>query len=159
MNEPLVFKPVSADDADALVAIRIAAMRPSLERIGRFDAQRAAERLLSGFEPRHTWAIELTGERVGFFTLVPIDGTLQLDHLYVLPEHQRGGIGKAVLTRVFEQADALGKELRVTALVGSDANRFYLAHGFKLVSHGEFDNHYLRRPRSSSAPNSPHPGR
>jgi len=36
---------------EALVAIRIAAMRESLERIGRFDRQRARERFLAGFDP------------------------------------------------------------------------------------------------------------
>ncbi len=63
---PLVtFEPASADDAEALVTIRIAAMRESLERIGRFDPQRARDRFLSGFEPALTRHVLLDASTSG----------------------------------------------------------------------------------------------
>ncbi|VVE84806.1 GNAT family N-acetyltransferase [Pandoraea sputorum] len=40
----LTFSPTTQSDADLLASLRIAAMRESLERIGRFDPQRARER-------------------------------------------------------------------------------------------------------------------
>lgn len=150
------FLPVSAGDADALVAIRIAAMRDSLERVGRFDPQRARERFLDGFDPRHTWAITVAGERAGFFALKSIAQGLLLDHLYVLPAHQGRGIGAAVLAHVFRQADASQADVRVGALVGSASNRFYAAHGFVLVEQGEFDNYYVRRAAQAGASASGH---
>jgi len=48
------YEAATADDAEDLVAIRIAAMRESLERLGRFDLQRARDRFLAGFEPALT---------------------------------------------------------------------------------------------------------
>ncbi|TFV99473.1 N-acetyltransferase [Oxalobacteraceae bacterium OM1] len=145
MNDRIALQPVQADDADELVAIRIAAMRESLERLGRFDPQRARERFLSGFVPAHTRHIVHDGVRVGFVVVKPAPEGLLLDHLYLLPAHQGQGIGAFVLRQVFRNADAAGQDLRVGALKQSDANRFYQRHGFRLVEEGEWDNYYLRK--------------
>ena len=136
--------PATAADAEALVALRITAMRESLERIGRFDPQRARDRFLSTFTPEQTQHLLLQGERVGFVGVRSYQGELQLDHLYVHPAHQRRGIGAAVLARVFADADAQGLPVRVGALRGSDSNRFYQRHGFRQVEEGEWDIYYVR---------------
>lgn len=142
----LAFGAVSAADGEALAALRVEAMRPSLERVGRFDPQRARVRFLDGFSPEHTRQILKDGERVGFFVLKPRADGLVLEHLYIRPPHQGLGIGAAVLRSVFAEADARGLEVRVGALTQSDSNRFYVRHGFVLESQAEFDNHYVRRP-------------
>jgi len=141
---PVSFAPALPSDAEALVALRIEAMRESLERIGRFDAVRARERFLSGFSPAHTRHIEAAGRRVGFVVVTRQPDFLLLDHLYVHPDHQGQGIGAAVLTRVIEEAAAEALPVKVGALRGSDSNRFYSRHGFQLVEQGEFDNYYIR---------------
>ncbi|MES2933805.1 MAG: GNAT family N-acetyltransferase [Pseudomonadota bacterium] len=141
---PFTLVPALPEDLEALVAIRIAAMRDSLERIGRFDPLRARERLLASFSAAHTRHIMLGAVHVGFITLKPQDGSLLLDHFYLLPASQRRGLGSAVLRQIVAEADALALPLRVTALRDSGANRFYLRHGFQLSSTEEFDNHYLR---------------
>jgi GNAT superfamily N-acetyltransferase len=133
-------------DARALADLRVLAMRESLERIGRFDPVRARERLLGSFDAACTTHVEAGGRRVGFYVLKPDDGALLLDHLYLHPQAQGLGIGTAVLRRVFACADAERLPLRVGALRGSDANRFYARHGFERVAETEFDIHYVRRP-------------
>ena len=133
------------DDFEALVAIRIDAMRESLERIGRFDPVRARDRFRAGFTAEHTRHIVVDAERVGFVVVKPQGNELLLDHLYVKPGAQGRGIGAAVLGLVFAEADALGLPVRVGALRESDSNRFYARHGFELVERGEFDNYYVRR--------------
>lgn len=132
-----------ADDGEELVALRIAAMRDSLMRIGRFDPQRARQRFLSGYSPAHTRHIALAGKRVGFVVVKPEPNALLLDHLYLHPDSQGRGLGAIVLSRVIAEARAQGLPLRVGALRDSDSNRFYLRHGFKLVAQEEFDNYYL----------------
>lgn len=135
--------PAQQDDAEQLVALRIAAMRDSLTRIGRFDPQRARMRFLSGFVPAQTRHIEVAGRRVGLVAVKPQGDALLLDHLYLQPDSQGEGIGAMVLARIIDEARAQGLPLKVGALRGSDANRFYLRHGFKLVGQEEFDNYYL----------------
>ncbi len=81
---PIVqFQRAESTDADALVALRIAAMRESLERIRRFDPQRARERFLSSFDPTRTRHIVVDGHRVGFVVTTPQAEWLSLDHLYI----------------------------------------------------------------------------
>ena len=65
------YEAATADDAEDLVAIRIAAMRESLERLGRFDLQRARDRFLAGFEPALTRHVVAAGARVGFVVVRP----------------------------------------------------------------------------------------
>lgn len=141
---PITLIPAVADDFEALLALRIDAMRESLERIGRFDFARARERFRSTFNPPATRHVEVAGARVGFVALRRADDQVVLDHLYIRPGHQGEGLGARVLQWVFAQADTLRLPVRVGALRESDSNRFYLRHGFRLVEQAEFDNHYLR---------------
>ena len=145
---PLVsFEPAIAADAEALVAMRIGAMRESLERVGRFDPQRARDRFLARFDPAYTRHVVVEGARVGFVAVRPQGGECLLDHLYIAPSAQGRGVGAAVMADVLADADARGLRVRVGALRESVANRFYGRHGFVLVERGEWDNHYERPAR------------
>jgi GNAT superfamily N-acetyltransferase len=145
MTQPAL-TPASAQDAEHLAALRVEAMRESLEQIGRFDPIRARQRFLSGFDPSLTHHIELAGARVGFVVVRPSEEGLLLDHLYVRPAHQNKGIGAAVLQQVFALARTQGCTVRVGALRGSRANEFYRRHGFIEVAQEEFDIYYLHTP-------------
>jgi GNAT superfamily N-acetyltransferase len=147
----ITFCAADASDAEALVALRILAMRESLERTGRFDPVRSRERFLSAFAPQFTRHILVDGDRVGFVVVRPDGDGLLLDHLYIDPRFQNRGVGASVLATVFAEADALGVQLRVGALRGSDSNRFYLRHGFQLVKQEEWDNYYVRPARKHGA--------
>ena len=152
MSEPelaVAYSFATRSDAGALVVMRIEALRESLERIGRFDPVRVRERFLSGFSPKHTRHIHLGAELVGFFVVKPHEQGLLLDHLYVHPSHQGKGIGAAVMSCVFSEAEAKGCSVRVGALRGSASNRFYAKRGFVLVEQGEFDNYYVRHATSA----------
>jgi GNAT superfamily N-acetyltransferase len=146
----LMLTPAGEDDFDALLSLRLAAMREILERSGRFDPQRARERLSRGFLPAYTRHILRDGELVGFVVVVPREGDWLLDHLYIHPSAQGEGIGSWVLTQVLKDADAHSKAVSVTALKHSDANRFYLRHGFVLQAEGEWDLYYLRPARAAA---------
>lgn len=142
----LTFVPASLADGDALADLRVLAMRDSLERIGRYDPQRARQRFLSTYDPVCTWQLRHGGLLAGFYVLRPQADYLLLDHLYLTPECQRQGMGAAVLARVFAEADAARKSVRVGALRGSEANRFYVRHGFVPDGEEEFDLYYRRTP-------------
>lgn len=138
--------PVFPTDFDDMVALRIEALRESLERLGRFDPVLARERLAAGFVPEHMRHIDLGDERIGFITLRPESGpapsALHLDHLYVRPAFQGQGIGAWALDWAKGQATGQDFDITLSALKLSDANRFYLHHGFVQVGEGEFDLHY-----------------
>lgn len=140
----LRYQPACEADFEALLALRIAAMRPSLEAIGRYDPELARARLRASFVPAHTHHILLDGVPIGFYALKPEADALLLDHLYLLPTQQGQGLGSQVLHAIFAEADQQGLPLRVGALRGSPANRFYLRHGFMQTAEAEWDIYYLR---------------
>lgn len=137
-------------DFEQLLALRIAAMRPSLERIGRFDPQRARERLRASFDPAATRVIVMDGQDIGFVAVRPSPEApgagLLLDHLYLHPDWQGRQLGARVLQQVIAEAERAGLPLYVGALRGSDANRFYQRHGFVQNAESEWDIYYLRAP-------------
>ncbi len=140
----LQYAPVSEADFEDLLALRIEAMRESLERLGRFDPQRARSRLRSTFRPEHTWSIEQDGQRIGFYALRPEGDGLRLDHLYIRPAAQGAGLGGQVMRMILQEADRLGLPVRLGALRDSDSNRFYRRHGFVQTGESEWDIDYLR---------------
>ena len=140
------FRAAAPTDFEALLALRLLAMRESLERLGRFDEQRSRERFRASFEPSCARHILVADERVGFVAVRPTSDGLLLDHLYVLPAAQRQGVGGKVLAGIIADADERRLPLFVTALRDSDSNRFYQRHGFTLVNEAEWDLLYRRLP-------------
>ncbi|CUI78101.1 GNAT family N-acetyltransferase [Achromobacter aegrifaciens] len=140
----LQYAPVSEADFEDLLALRIEAMRESLERLGRFDPERARSRLRSTFRPEHTWSIEQDGQRIGFYALRPEGDGLRLDHLYIRPAAQGSGLGGQVMRKILQEADRLGLAVSLGALRDSDSNRFYRRHGFVQTGESEWDIDYLR---------------
>ncbi len=138
------FLPADIHDAAALATLRVAAMRQSLEHIGRFDPERARDRFLSNYSPEHTCHVEADGVRIGCIVVKPHALGLLLEHLYIHPDYQNRGLGSAVLVKVLAFADAADQALRAGVLRESAANRFYLRHDFLLMEETEWDLHYAR---------------
>ncbi len=146
LSTRVTFSAVSSADFDELVALRIAAMRESLERIGRFDPERARERLRKSFHPDHTAFIVLDGQRIGFYTFRPSTNGFHLDHLYIHPNYQSQGVGSHVLLHLLSQSDARQTPVYLNALRDSASNRFYQRHGFVKTTEDEYDIYYVRTP-------------
>ncbi|WP_298213233.1 GNAT family N-acetyltransferase [Acidovorax sp.] len=146
------FGSVDAGDFGSMADLRAEALRESLERLGRFDPLRVRERLRSAFEPACMRHILVGGERIGYLTLIPKADArcLRLHHLYIRPSHQGQGAGAWALEWVKAQGRSCAQDITLSALRGSDANRFYLRHGFQLVEEQEFDLEYRWSPAFES---------
>ena len=142
----VALRPVRKEDGPILAELRARAMKPSLEAIGRYDPERVRTRFLDSFAPEYTRGVFLQDQLVGVLVVRPVGDELLLDHLYIEPTHHGAGIGSAVLKTVVQEARTVGKVLHVGALKGSKSNGFYLQHGFKLQSQGEWDNYYALQP-------------
>jgi len=125
-----------------LVAIRIAAMKESLENIGRFDPQRARERLIENFRPADTTLVLLDETIIGFYALLRSEGIIKVEHFYILPAYQSRGIGKVVLDAIKKDARKSSCKIILSALKESKSNQFYTANGFILYEEEPFDNLY-----------------
>lgn len=136
------FRTSIAADLETLVAIRIASMKESLENIGRFDPQRARERLAENFRPEDTTLVIADGKVIGFYATLQQEHALKLEHLYIDPAYQGHGIGRMALDRVKSKAQESSQEIILFALKGSKANLFYTRNGFIQYGEEAFDNLY-----------------
>jgi predicted N-acetyltransferase YhbS len=141
----LTLRAVQPADFEMLFALRSAALHDSLARLGRLNPERSRARFQASFSPNFMRHILLAEQAVGFVTVRPDNDALLLEHLFVRPGQQGQGIGAAVLGIVLAEARAAQLDLRVAALRGSDANRFYVRHGFVQADESEWDIHYVYR--------------
>ncbi len=140
------FSPAHQSDFDRLFALRLLTMRESLERIGRFDPQRALERFQNSFRPQHTRLIIVKDQLAGCVALGPHEDGWLLEHFYIAPQFQGHGLGSLVLSSLMIQADQAQKTITLSVLQQSDAARFYERHGFHKTGEDEWDIYYARMP-------------
>jgi ribosomal protein S18 acetylase RimI-like enzyme len=148
MQQPEIsieLRQATREDLEELVTIRIAAMRLSLEKVGRFDPQRARARLIQDFQPENTRCLVFENRTIGFVIRMLDREEIALKHLYVLPDFQNRGVGKSVLDQIIAEAKRERRNIRLITLKESRANDFYLKHGFKHVGSIEFDNVYVKK--------------
>jgi len=136
----------STVDVEALADLRAVVLRADLERLGRYDEHRVRQRLRDGFAPAHTWVIEVDGAVAGCVSLRPAGEAHWLEHFYLAPHLQGGGIGAAVLRGLLEQCDRDGVRVRLNVLSGSPARRLYERHGFALETEDRVDVFMVREP-------------
>lgn len=138
--------PATDEDADQLARIRVDAMRPSLEAVGRFDPERARRRFLDTFSPDDTRVIKSDGAIAGFYVVRRRADHLYLDHLYLRPDQQGKGVGRLIIEQIKGEARRLSLPIRLMAFKESAANAFYRNSGFHFVGAESFDNHYEWSP-------------
>ncbi|MFG2552289.1 GNAT family N-acetyltransferase [Streptomyces sp. NPDC048581] len=148
-------RPASASDVEAVAELRAVVLRADLERLGRYDEGRVRQRLRDGFEPAHTWVIEVGGAFAGCVALRPAEDAHWLEHFYLAPRLQGGGIGSGVLRELLERCDrdgdGAGLVVRLNVLRGSAARRLYERHGFTVETEDRVDVFMVRGPRGRAA--------
>ena len=138
----LEWRPAQASEAEALADLRVAALRESLEALGRFNAERGRQNFLRGFNPAETRTLWLNGRRLGLVTVRHRGDHVWLDQLYLDPSETGKGLGSEALRQVQAEAQAAGLPIRLMALKESRANGFYRRHGFRFVEALAWDNLY-----------------
>ncbi|MFJ4847041.1 MULTISPECIES: GNAT family N-acetyltransferase [unclassified Streptomyces] len=144
-------RPAAAADVEAVAELRAVVLRADLQRLGRYDERRVRQRLREGFTPAHTRVIEVGGAFAGCVALRPSAAVHWLEHFYLAPHLQGGGIGTAVLRAVLEECDREGTSVRLNVLQGSPARRLYERHGFTLDTEDPVDV-FMVRPPAAPAP-------
>lgn len=146
MTAAIAFRPASAGDFETLLALRIRVLRPHLERLGRFDPERARRYFREGYDPAHLRLLLADGAFAGCVALKPDGDGLVLEHFYIDDGFQGRGLGGAVLRLLLAEADAAGKAVRLGVLKGSPAARLYQRHGFVWTHAEPYDDYFLREP-------------
>jgi GNAT superfamily N-acetyltransferase len=89
------------------------------------------------FDPTDRQIIVRDGQDIGVLTVEEHADALEIDQIYVLPEHQGQGIGTALIRSVLQRGVELDLPVRLRVLQVNPARRLYERLGF--VATGETD--------------------
>ncbi|MDP2370911.1 GNAT family N-acetyltransferase [Rhodoferax sp.] len=98
------------------------------------------------------WLIILDDTQpIGTVSIGDAEDHVRFGEFYLLPEHQRKGIGSIILRSTLQNADAHGLPVKLEYLKWNPVGSLYQRHGFIVTS--ESDTHYfLVRPPSLHSP-------
>lgn len=92
----------------------------------------SADRVLRGITDNTTYIAQVGDDAVGTAVVGVLDDTPMLWKLYVLPDHQKTGTGRALLEAVIAGLDERADRLWLDHAEGNDnAHGFYERHGFR----------------------------
>ena len=128
------------------------AYRNYVEQVWGWDEEQQRQLQEEWFAPQKFQVIQAAGVDVGFLGVVHEPDCIRLNQIYLLLEHQNRGIGTACLTRILEEADALGLPVHLGVLkVNPRAMALYRRLGFQPT--GENETHVqMKRPSSRQEP-------
>ena len=135
-------RPATSTDYGFLREVHHRAYRALVDRHWGWD-ERVQERLFAeSCDPGRTSIIVSAGRDIGACQLHRDGGDLWVVDIAILPEHQRCGLGSAVLRDVLEVASSEGLTCRLGVLkVNDEARRLYERTGF--ATDGETDSSML----------------
>ena len=91
------------------------------------------------YSESETSIVDADGRDVGWMSVRQmLDGSLDLDALYLLPAARNKGLGTALIQQVIERAAAAGAPLTVSTAKINPARRLYERLGFVMTHESEF---------------------
>ncbi|WP_376088664.1 GNAT family N-acetyltransferase [Roseomonas sp. CCTCC AB2023176] len=125
-------------------------MREHLERVGRFDPERARAMLRRRFDPATMRLVLVDGDLAGCVDVAPRGDHVEIGLFYLEPAHQGRGLGRSVLDAILAERPGLSHRLEV--LKGSPAQRFYARAGFRRTGETEWDVQFERPAQDAPTP-------
>jgi len=97
---------------------------------------------LPDFDPATDMIVERDGRGIGMIGVDRRQEFWVLEKIYLLPAHQKQGIGSFLLQCLIEEAKSEQAVLRLTVLQVNPARRFYERHGF-ILTHTISPRHHM----------------
>ena len=140
--ESVVLRQATLEDSEFAFLVKKAALGEYIAQTWGWDEafQRAFH--LKEYDPEKTQIIVHKGQDVGWMLVSESDSEFHLQEIYILPAHQRLGIGSHLIRLLLAEAEQERKPVRLQVLkVNPKARRLYELLGFRLI--GESDKYYL----------------
>jgi ribosomal protein S18 acetylase RimI-like enzyme len=134
-------RPASDLDFEFAFQVKKDALGPYIEQVWGWDETFQRRFHLNDWAQRRPEIVECDGQAVGTLDVVRHPDHLYIGDFYLLPSHQRRGIGSALLSRVLRQADRAKLPVRLEFLKVNPVRSLYERHAFRIT--GESPTHYL----------------
>ncbi|MBK8475598.1 MAG: GNAT family N-acetyltransferase [Opitutaceae bacterium] len=134
MNRRVTVRPTTEADAPFAYHVRETTMRDYVVATwGAWNAEEARGQIEEDIRRSRSMIVEVNDRRVGLMRADELPTHVHLDQLFILPEHQRQGIGQQILLRLLQRAKSLGLPLRLWVLRINPAAKLYERLGFKVI--------------------------
>ena len=129
-------------DGEFAYRVKRAAFREYVEKVWGWDEDEQRRLHEQRFRSQNFRVINLAGTDVGIVAVVAAPDCVHVNQLFLLPEHQGKGIGRACMALIIEEGRRLGLPVRLRVLkVNQRAQAFFQGLGF--VRTGQTDTHVL----------------
>ena len=136
----LTLREATSCDFEFAYFVKKAAFREYVERVFGWDEEHQRKLHEKRFFSQNFQVIQLSGVNVGILSTERETDCLKVNQLYILPEHQDGGIGTACMKSVIEDPKNRKYPIRLQVLkVNPRAIKFYTKLGFSAI--GETETH------------------
>ncbi|WP_278488514.1 GNAT family N-acetyltransferase [Achromobacter insolitus] len=141
----LALQPATEDDQPFLLTLRKSTMQEHLRRAGApLDDDHHLARIRYRFDDaRIVW---LDGRPAGLFKHGRDAAAWRIIQIQIDPAFQGRGLGRRLLQRVLDEADAEGVPVTLSVLKGNPARRLYEALGFIPMEETELEFEMRREP-------------
>jgi ribosomal protein S18 acetylase RimI-like enzyme len=121
----------SADDAPLFYSVIDRTMREFIITTwGAWNEDRVQREAYEDSRSPNAQVVEVDASPVGVFVVEKCPTHIQLEQIYLLPEYQRMGIGKALLNILISEAAQLEIPVRLRVMAVNPAKSFYERLGF-----------------------------
>jgi ribosomal protein S18 acetylase RimI-like enzyme len=132
---PFTLRRANLADSEFAYEVVCKTIRPYVEQtFGTWQEAHVRATLASNIGAGVTRIITAGAEPVGILTVQESESHVQLDQLFVLPQHQRNGIGTELVRDTLQRAKQLGVPVRLRVLRVNPAKRLYDRLGFFVTS-------------------------
>jgi GNAT superfamily N-acetyltransferase len=122
-----------ATDYTFALAVYLSTMRPYTEELMVWDEQKQIASFARQWKLEDVRVICADGCDVGWLQAIETPSEIILQQFFVVPEHQRAGIGTEVLASLLAHWKPTAKPIVLTVLKNNPARRLYERFGFFVV--------------------------
>lgn len=138
--ENLKLRQAAATDSEFAYRVKKLAFKTYVEKVGGWDEAEQRQLHERRFASQDFRVIQWSGVDVGVLATVRKHDCLKINQLFILPEHQSKGVGRACMMRIIDDAAASRTPVRLQVLkVNCRAAAFFERLGFDRVD--ETDTH------------------
>ena len=153
--EQIVLAPAQKEHYDFAYRAKKEAQGPYIAAIWGWDEDKQRWFFDRDWQEQPPMIISYADEPLGTLSVCRDEESMEIGQFFILPQHQRQGIGTFLFRQLLQEADASDRIAKIAFLKGSPVESLYRRLGFRIVDQSETHCHMERPPSRTGQP----PGR
>jgi GNAT superfamily N-acetyltransferase len=133
MSQRISFRPAEDRDYAFALDLYLTTMGPLTAELMTWDEDKQTASFGRQWQVEQARIIQCDGRDVGWMQAQDAASEIILQQFFIVPDHQRKGIGSEALTQLLAEWDPGGKPVMLTVLRNNPARRLYERFGFAVT--------------------------